>query len=132
MKKSTTILNWVFRIIVLAIMVMTLPPKLTGAPDVVELFTKLGAEPMGRYVVAAFELTAAILILISATQVYGAILAAGLMSGALMGHVTKLGFEGMMGQMAMMASIALVSALVVLFIQRAKIPVIGKLISSKS
>ena len=131
MKKSTTILNWVFRIIVLAIMVMTLPPKFSGAPEVVELFTKLGAEPVGRFGVASLELTAAILILISATQVYGALLAAGLMSGALMGHITKLGFDGMMGQMATMATIALVSALVVLFIQKANIPVIGKLIASK-
>ncbi|MDC0088264.1 hypothetical protein OAI07_01840 [Akkermansiaceae bacterium] len=132
MKKSTTVTNWIFRIIILVIMVMTLPPKLSGAPEVVELFTKLGAEPIGRYTVAIFELTAAILILVSATQVYGAILAAGLMSGALMGHITKLGFEGMMGQMATFAIVALISSLVVLFIQKEKIPVIGKLISSKS
>lgn len=132
MKKSTTITSWVFRIILLVILLMTVPGKLTGAKEVVDLFTQLGAEPFGRYGIAAFEITAAILILFSATQVYGALIAAGLMSGAIFTHVTKLGFEGMMGQMAMFAVIAFISALVILVLQRERIPVVGKMLSGKA
>ena len=50
-------------------------------------------EPWGRIAVAVFELFAAILLLISATAWLGAVLAVGLMAGALLMHLTKLGIS---------------------------------------
>jgi uncharacterized membrane protein YphA (DoxX/SURF4 family) len=57
----------------------------------VYLFTKIGLEPYGRIGIGVLELIAAVLLLIPKTTVYGALLAIGLMCGAIFFHLTKLG-----------------------------------------
>ena len=106
---------------------ITVIPKFMGAPDSVALFTKLGMEPYGRYVIASVELLACLLLLIPASAVYGAVLAAGVMAGAIMGHFTKLGFEGIMGQMFGMAIVVFLSALGVTYLRRRQLPIVDKM-----
>ncbi|MDF1812113.1 MAG: DoxX family protein [Verrucomicrobiales bacterium] len=126
MAKLFTYIDWTLRIIVAVILGQTLFFKFSGAPESVEIFTKLGIEPYGRIGIGIAELIAVILILIPRTVTLGALLSGGLMAGALMSHITKLGFAG---EMASLATLAVVAGLVsagVLWIHRRKIPVIGK------
>jgi hypothetical protein len=51
----------------------------------------VGVEPWGRIASGVFELIAAVLILMPVTQVLGALLAAGIMFGAIASHLLILG-----------------------------------------
>ena len=85
------ILIWVLRLLAAGILLQTLYFKFTGQPESVELFTKLGVEPWGRIGTGVIELVASILILIPATTIIGAALAACVMVGALVSHLTVIG-----------------------------------------
>jgi len=86
-----TIAVWILKLIAAVIMLQTLFFKFTAAPESVYIFTKLGMEPWGRIGIGTMELVASVLILIPKTTGIGAALGAGLMSGALFFHITKLG-----------------------------------------
>ena len=86
-------LTWAARLIAALIMLQTLYFKFTGASESVEIFTRVGMEPWGRFGVGTMELIASILILIPATSWIGAGLALGLMLGAIGMHLTILGIE---------------------------------------
>lgn len=86
-------LSWVARIIVAIILLQTLFFKFTGAPESIYIFEKMGMEPWGRIGSGIVELIAGILILIPNTKIYGAILSLGVISGAIVSHLTKLGIE---------------------------------------
>lgn len=88
MKKHFPLL---LRILVAVILIQTLRFKFTAHPDSVYIFTKVGLEPYGRILIGVLELTAGILIVIPKTVWVGATLSLGLMAGAIMMHVTKLG-----------------------------------------
>lgn len=88
MKKHFPLL---LRILVAIILIQTLRFKFTAHPDSVYIFTKVGLEPYGRILIGVLELIAGILIVIPKTVWVGATLSLGLMAGAIMMHVTKLG-----------------------------------------
>ncbi len=88
MKKHFPLL---LRILVAVILIQTLRFKFTAHPDSVYIFTKVGLEPYGRILIGVLELIAGILIVIPKTVWIGATLSLGLMAGAIMMHVTKLG-----------------------------------------
>ena len=88
MKKHFPLL---LRILVAVILIQTLRFKFTAHPDSVYIFTKVGLEPYGRILIGVLELIAGILIVIPKTVWVGATLSLGLMAGAIMMHVTKLG-----------------------------------------
>lgn len=81
------IFTWVARIVPAIILLQTLFFKFTAHPDSVKLFSILGAEPWGRIGTGVLELTAGILLLIPRTTLYGAVLGAGLMFGAIGAHL---------------------------------------------
>lgn len=87
------ILSWIVRVVAAIILLQTLYFKFTGAPESVYIFSTLGAEPVGRIGSGVIELIAAILLLIPSTAGWGAILAMGVMTGALVAHFAKLGVE---------------------------------------
>ncbi|MDX2034840.1 MAG: DoxX family protein [Blastocatellia bacterium] len=89
--KSQNIISWILQVVVAAILLQTLYFKFTGAPESVYIFTKLGLEPWGRIGSGVVELLAAILLLLPATVTIGAILSLGVIAGAIMSHLTKLG-----------------------------------------
>ena len=67
--------------------------KFTGSPESVYIFSKVGMEPWGRFAVGTAELIAGVLLLVRPTVWLGALMALGLMAGALMMHFTLLGIE---------------------------------------
>ncbi len=90
MKKKIPLL---LRILVAIILIQTLRFKFTAHPDSVYIFTKVGLEPYGRIGTGITELIAGILLLIPKTAWVGAMLTLGIIGGAIMMHLTKLGIE---------------------------------------
>ena len=103
------------RVIPAVILLQTLFFKFTGNAQSVELFTKLGVEPWGRYLSGVLELIAGVFLLMPSKAVCGAKLAAILMVGAIGVHFTTLGFAGMNGQLAGMAVVVLLTSLGVIY-----------------
>ena len=79
------------RFIAAIILLQTLYFKFTGAPESIYIFSTLGAEPWGRWFSGVVELAASVLLLIPATQVLGAVIAMGVMAGAILSHIFVLG-----------------------------------------
>lgn len=103
--KSKIIISWLLRVTAAIILLQTLYFKFTAQPESVELFTKLGVEPWGRIMTGVFELIASILLIIPSTVFAGALLGTGLMTGAILSHLTILGIESKNdgGQLFMLA-----------------------------
>ncbi len=113
-------LTLALRIIAAVILLQTLYFKFTGAPESVELFTKLGVEPWGRIGTGVIELITGILLLIPSTVFVGAFLGIGLMAGAILSHLAVIGIEskGDGGQLFMLAIIVLVCCIVIAILYR--------------
>ena len=90
MNKPTIYLLWAARIVAAVILLQTLFFKFTGASESVYIFSTLGVEPCGRIGSGVVELIASSLILIPRTSWIGAGLALGVMSGAILAHLTIL------------------------------------------
>ena len=127
---KTQIISWILRLVIVVILGQTLFYKFTDHPETVELFAKLDMGAFGYRLIGFLELIACILLLIPSSVAWGALLAWGLMSGALMAHITKIGFEGEMGVLAGMAAIAWIFSILIMYIHRAKLPVMGTLFKS--
>ena len=80
-------------------------------------------EPWGRIVTGVLELIASVLILIPATTAIGAVLALGLMGGAIFFHITKLGIsvQGDGGQLFYYGLTVFVCSLALLIVYRGQI-----------
>lgn len=129
------LLTWLLRIVAAVILLQTLYFKFTGHPESVALFTKLGVEPWGRIGTGIIELIAGILLLIPSTVFAGAFLGLGLMSGAILSHLTVLGIKSDNdgGQLFIMAIIVWIACaiLLILFQQQGK-TLIGRFIKKKN
>lgn len=92
-KKRIIIAEWVARVVAALILLQTLFFKFTGAPESIYIFTQVGIEPWGRYASGVAELLAAILLLVPnrTLSAIGSALSLGVISGAIMAHLTKLG-----------------------------------------
>ncbi len=126
MKKHFPLL---LKIIAAFIMLQTLFFKFTGAQESINLFTKLAGENEAyiRIGTGVLELIAAILLFTPKKSWLGAGLTIGLMGGAIMGHITKLGIEhnGDGGLLFISALITLIIGVILLFLNRKNIPIIG-------
>lgn len=83
--------SWVLQGVVAVILFQTLFFKFTAAEESVYIFSTLGMEPWGRIGSGVVELIAGFLILMPRTVAWGALLALGVISGAIASHLTKLG-----------------------------------------
>lgn len=121
--KQTPGWHWIVKLIPAVIMLQTLFFKFSGAEESVYIFTQMGIEPWGRIGTGILELIASVLILFPTTTFWGAGLGLGLMSGALMAHLTTLGFEikGDGGQLFYYALITAICCLVLLWLYRATV-----------
>ncbi len=119
----SSIIAWVLRLLAAVILLQTLFFKFTAAPESVYIFKTLGMEPYGRIGTGVMELIASVLILIPRTTALGAVLAIGLMSGALCFHLTKLGIVVMDdgGQLFVYALLVFVSCIVLAVMYRSQI-----------
>ena len=119
--------DWALRLAPAAILAMAVPAKFIGDPGAVAVFTQLGAEPFGRLATAGFESLAVVLLLIPGLTIYGALLAAGLMSGAILSHLVVLGVApGGDPSMFAMAVAAFLTAGALIWRRRREIPLIGQ------
>lgn len=120
------IISWICRLAAAVILLETLFFKFTGAPESVYIFTKVGLEPWGRYGSGVVELIAALL-LSSRHGWLGALLALGVMGGAILLHLTLLGIVvrddgGLLFALALGVSVC---SLVTLVLHRRQIPYIS-------
>ena len=91
--KKELFISWILRILAAIILLQTLYFKFTGAAESIELFTKLGVEPVGRIGIGIIELITGIALLIPRTVFIGAFLGTGIMLGAILSHVFVLGIS---------------------------------------
>jgi uncharacterized membrane protein YphA (DoxX/SURF4 family) len=122
------IFEWALRIIAAVILLQTLFFKFTGAPESVYIFTQVGAEPWGRIASGVVELIAAVLLLTPRFTWAGALLALGVMAGAILSHLTILGIEVQndRGLLFVLALVVFSASVSLLYLERAKIPLIGE------
>lgn len=116
--------SWVLQLVAAAILFQTLFFKFTAAPESVHIFTTLGMEPWGRVGSGVAELVACVLLLVPRTVPLGGLLTLGVISGAIAGHLTKLGIvvkdDG--GLLFGLALVVFASSLGVLAIRRRQLP----------
>ena len=117
----------ILHIIPALILVQTLYFKYSGTPESVYIFETLGLEPHGRIGSGIAELIAAILLLIPKTAWAGAGLSLGIISGAIIAHLSQLGIEvqGDGGYLFLLAVVVFVTSAIVLWMNRKEIPVVG-------
>jgi putative oxidoreductase len=121
------VMSWILRIAVAVILLQTLFFKFTGAEESRYIFETLGIEPWGRIGSGMVELVAAILLLLPATRVLGAVLAILVISGAIFSHLTKLGIEvqGDGGLLFGLALAVFLCSAVLIVMHRDELPFIG-------
>ncbi|MBK8193582.1 MAG: DoxX family protein [Lewinellaceae bacterium] len=120
-------LSLLLRLVVAAILLQTLYFKFTAAPESVYIFQTLGAEPWGRIGSGMAELIVSALLLWPRTVAIGAIGALGVITGAILSHLTILGIEvqGDGGTLFYLALAVFVGSATLAWIHRREIPVIG-------
>ena len=114
------IFSWVLRIVAAVILLQTLYFKFTAHPESVELFFKLGVEPWGRIGTGVIELITGIFLLITPTVLIGSFLSFGLMSGAILSHLTIIGIEskGDGGKLFTLAIVVFIVSLLLLILHK--------------
>lgn len=125
--KARNTVDWICRIAAAAILLQTLYFKFTAAPESVYIFSTLGLEPWGRIGSGVAELIASILLLVPATTALGALLSLGVISGAIVSHLTVLGIVVMDdgGELFALALVVFACSAVVLALHWRELPVIG-------
>jgi putative oxidoreductase len=126
---KATILSWGCQILAAVILAQTLYFKFTGAPESVYIFSTLGMEPWGRLGSGVAELVAVFLLLTPRLAWAGSLLTMGVISGALLAHLTRLGIEvqGDRGLLFVLALVTFACAAVVAFLRRHEIPLLSSL-----
>lgn len=101
--------------------------KLMGNPVDIFVFSQLGMEPFGRYLIAILEALASLLLFSGTFAAPGALLAIGTMMGAAIAHITVLGFDvqGDGGMHIAFLTTVVLSAGSVLLARRRELPLVG-------
>ncbi len=123
-------LDLAIRIMVALILLQTLYFKFSAAPESVYIFSTLGIEPIGRIGSGIAELIAAVLLFVPSLVWLGAGLALGVISGAILSHLTILGIVIMDdgGTLFILALLVFLGAAFLLWQRKNQIPVINKFI----
>ena len=130
MKLFTNLISWILQLGVAVLLGSAVYAKFTGAEESIAMFTELGMEPQGRFLIGGLEALAVLLLLIPPSVNYGAGLAASLMTGALIAHATVIGFQGPNFSLGMMAVGAFVGSLLILYFRRANTATIHRMFGS--
>lgn len=85
--------SWIAQVVAAGILAQTLFFKFTAAPESIEIFSKLGVEPVGRLGAGFAELVTVVFLLFPRTAGLGGLAAAGMMVGAIGAHLAVLGIE---------------------------------------
>jgi len=132
--RTERIIGWLCRIVAAVILAQTLFFKFTGVDESIYIFTKVGLEPWGRYGSGVAELIATILLLTPRFTWAGALLALGVISGALASHLTVLGVvvkdDG--GLLFGLAVIVFATSATTAFLHRRQIPGVAQLLKPRT
>lgn len=127
MALSTTTQNrivWAVRIVLALAFAAAGSAKLSGAAQMVEVFSKIGVGQWFRYVTGSVEVLGVLLLLVPATGLLGALLLGGTMVGAVLTHLFVIG-----GTAIPAVVLGLLCAFVVWRLRpTADTPILGKLI----
>lgn len=125
--RARNVVAWSCQIAAAAILFQTLFFKFTAAPESVYIFSTLGLEPWGRIGSGVAELVACVLLLVPRTAAVGALLSLGVIGGAIVSHLTRLGIvvqdDG--GLLFGLALVVLACSAVVLWVRRGELPIVG-------
>jgi hypothetical protein len=128
--RAFVIASWVLRGTAAVILLQTLFFKFTGAAESVYIFTTLGMEPWGRIGSGVAELIASVLLLLPRTVVFGAVLSLGVIGGAIVSHLTKLGIAlpevGDRGELFALAVVVFLCSATLLLLHRHELPLVGR------
>ena len=132
--KPQRVVSWICRLAAAGILLQTLFFKFTSAPESVYIFSKVGLEPWGRYGSGVAELIATILLLTPRFAWAGALLALGVISGALVSHLTVLGIvvQNDGGLLFGLAITVFVTSAVTAFLHRRQIPIVSQLLKPQT
>jgi putative oxidoreductase len=130
MLSKLTIVSWICRIVVAAILFQTLFFKFTGAEESKYIFSTVLSpelEAYGRIGSGIIELIAVLLLLIPRFTWLGSVIALGTISGAIMSHLSILGIEikGDGGLLFALAVTVFVFSAVLLIVHRRELPLVG-------
>ena len=118
------------KLVAAIIMLQTLFFKFSGAQESVDLFTKLAGENefYMRIGTGILELIASVFLFLHKKIWLGAILTIGLMGGAIMSHLTKIGIEHNNDGGLLFGSAILIFlfAFIILFSVRKELPIVAK------
>ncbi len=88
--------EWVLVLIIVAVLGGSLPFKFSGDETPMHIFNVVGEflgldffKAYGAYIIGVAELVASILVIIPSTRLYGAVIAAGTMMGAIFFHLAS-------------------------------------------
>lgn len=114
------------KLIAAVIMLQTLFFKFTGAQESIDLFTKVAGEHEAfmRIGTGVLELIASILLFVPKKTWLGALLTMGLMGGAVMTHLTKIGIEHNNdgGALFVSAIVTLIAGAILLIMHKRELP----------
>lgn len=119
----------ILRYLAAIILVQTLYFKFTAHPESVYIFSQVGMEPWGRYLVGVLELVAAVLLVVAKVYWIGGLLAMGLMAGAIFMHLTSLGIEVQddNGYLFFLAVTVFLASLLTVLDKKNEIPILKRL-----
>ncbi|MCB1214306.1 MAG: DoxX family protein [Deltaproteobacteria bacterium] len=127
--KYKNLIAWIPQLMIAFILGGAAYGKLSSQATDVFIFQKLQMEPAGRFLIGTLEALTVFLILIPRLSALGASLAIAIMLGALLAHLGPLGFEvqGDGGKHIVMLGLVLISSLILAWIRRSSLPLIGRL-----
>ncbi len=119
---------WILQIVSALILLQTLFFKFSAAEESVYIFSTIGMEPWGRIGVGISELITGILLLTKKFAWFGALMAAGIMAGAIFFHITILGIEvkGDGGYLFGLACFVFVASFGILWMRKETIPFLSR------
>ena len=130
MSRTILTVSWVLRLAAAGILLQTLFFKFTAAPESVYIFTTLGIEPWGRIGSGIAELVASVLLLMPRTVALAALMSLGVISGAIVSHLTKLGIAltavGDHGELFTLALVVFICSLATLVLHRHQLPTLAR------
>lgn len=138
MRTVRTYLPWILALWIAFVFIQSLFFKFADAPETVHIFTTIGTwlgmewfANYGGYIVGTVELIASILLFIPPTQVIGAALAIGVMTGAIFFHLVSplgvvvvneaMGVESDGGTLFIMACSVWIAGWIILFLRWDKV-----------
>ena len=125
--KPLVLFTWCLQLGVAYILINAGISKLQSSPQDVALFTLLQMEPQGRLMIGFLECLAAAGLLLPMSAALSAFLATGILTGALIAHISKIGMEGIE-----FWAIAFVGSVLIAWLRRQQLPFSSSKFQGKS